>query len=105
MLFTIFIFIICVEIFLALKFSQMARFAVTRSNTIGADLFGRKYQSVYEMYMDFNFLNSLFDGKGISSIEDSELSGDLGLMRKLLIGQVVGGLLFFLFGMALGLSN
>lgn len=105
MLFTIFILIICVEIFLTFKFSKMARLVVMRSNDIGVDLFGRKYRSVYEMYMDFNFLNSLFDGKEIHSIEDPGLSEDLVLMRKVLMGQVVGGLLFFLFGMALGLLS
>ncbi len=105
MLFTIFILIICVEVLLALKFSKMGRLAVARSNDIGIDLFGRKYRSVYEMYMDFNFLNDLFDGKGISAVQDDQLAKDLGTMRKVLIGQIIGGLLFFLFGIALGLSS
>lgn len=105
MLFTIFILIICVEIILALKFSKLGRLAVERSNNIDTDLFGRKYRSVYEMYIDFNFLNDLFDGKGIPAVKDDQLSKDLNTMRKVLIGQFIGGMLFFLLGIVLGLTG
>jgi hypothetical protein len=105
MLFSMFIVIIFVEVLLALKFSKMARLTVDRSNAVGAGIFGRTYHSVLEIYMDFNFLNDLFDGKAIKTVSDDELSINLSTMRKVLIGQIVGGLLFFLFGIALGLSS
>lgn len=105
MIFTMFIVIICIEVVLALKFSRVARLIVSRSNDVGVGIFGRTYHSASQIYMDFNFLNDLFDGKAIKTIKDIELSKGLTTMRKVLFGQLIGGLLFFLFGVALGLSS
>lgn len=105
MLFTIFILIAVFETFLALKFSKLGQLSVNRSNEINIGIFGRKYSSIYELYMDFNFLNELFDGKRIFLIEDDKLCEILNVMRKVLIGQIFGGLLFLFLGVALGLSN
>ncbi|MAQ27588.1 MAG: hypothetical protein CMK83_25555 [Pseudomonadales bacterium] len=105
MLFGTFISIICIEIILAFKFSRMARLAIERSNEVGIGLFDRTYHSVPQLYMDFNFLNDLLDGKGSDSIKDSKLSSSLSQMRMVLIGQLVGGLAFFLLGIGLGLSG
>ncbi len=90
---------------LALQFSKMARMVAGRSHVEGIELFGRKYRTVYELYMDFNFMNDLFDGKAIADTKDDQLRTDLSAMRKVLIAQIVGGLLFFFVGIALGLTS
>lgn len=105
MLLTIFVVLIICEVFLALQFSKMACLVVGRSHTEGLELFGRRYRTVYELYMDFNFLNDLFDGKAIGSTKDDQLRINLLAMRKVFIAQIIGGLLFFFVGIALGLTS
>jgi hypothetical protein len=105
MLFAIFVIVIVVEVILTLLFAREAQRLVAHSHSLGCGLFGRNYGSTTELYMDFNFLNDLFDGSGIANVENQEIEEQLCLMRRILIGQIVGGLLFFFLGILLGVTS
>ena len=74
------------------KLSELANYS--NSNKIA--IFGSYYGSVYRLYSDLNFLNNLFSGENVNSIENQLLRDKLVSLRKLLITQLMLGLLIFL---------
>lgn len=104
-MFTVFIILIIFEIFLALLFSRTASLIMDSSKDNSVKVFGRLYNSTLELYMDFNFLNELFDGQSISKISNEELRINLAKMRKILIAQIVAGISFVIMGMILGITK
>ena len=105
MLFAIFVLIIFCEVILAIKFSRMASSITQQSNKDNVEIFGRRYRSSYELYMDFSFLNDLFSGHNISTISNETLKANLSSMRMNLIIQLMGGLLFLIVGIVLGITQ
>ncbi len=61
------------------------------SNDNDADVFGTKYQNVYQLYSDISFLNALWSSECDREIKDETLSKLIVSAHRLLrVGVVVG---------------
>lgn len=101
----IFILMMVLEVVLVLKYSRVAGAVVKYSHLNGVPVFGRVYKNVHELYLDQNFTNKLFSGAEFGDLADVKLLKSLILLRRLLLAQIIGGLMLFALGIIAGLSK
>jgi hypothetical protein len=92
------IFILCVILLAVILMTYVRGLSdvVGYSKEHGVDVFGRNYRNVYSLYSDVWFLNKLFSGKDIDNCQNAGLKERLRKSRKLLLLQLMVGLIVFI---------
>jgi ribonucleotide reductase beta subunit family protein with ferritin-like domain len=103
----IFLFVISIifEVILSLVFLKKTK-QLFNVNSDEIEVFDRRYSSISRLYLDFNFINDLLDGKKINILESNlTKKNQLSSLRKILILQVILGVVLFFSGILSGLTQ
>ncbi|MES1940991.1 hypothetical protein T5B8_12158 [Salinisphaera sp. T5B8] len=90
----IFIMSLFAEVVALFAYVRRIRKLVEYAHRKGLTLFGRKYKTVYELYIDISFFNNLLSATQIQKEEDQLLRKNLISTRRLFIFQFINGLIF-----------
>ena len=89
----------------ALLYLRELKGVVAYTRVRGLEIRNTRYNDLLQIYSDVSFLNALFAGSVLDEIQDLELHQRLTNTRRLLIGQIVLGLLVFGIFAAAGIQS
>ena len=95
MLGTLAILLLIATVGVVLLYLRELKGVVAYSRAMGLEIRNTRYNDLLQIYSDVSFLNALFAGSVLGEVQDLELHKRLTNTRRLLIGQIVLGLLVF----------
>ena len=92
-------------LFFAYSFGSNARDLAKYSKENKAEVFGKIYNSYFEIYSDFKFHSEIFSGKNIESSTDETVTKRLKELRSDMMFQYLFGALAFISVLITGVTN